>query len=137
MNKLALYFILLLHLLVVLFIVIVPFLNNNYLLFVHSIVVPFIMLHWYFNNNECCLTDVEKTLRKKINGFKPVNEDCFTCRLIHPIYDFKANNVNYTEFIYGSTTILWLVSVGKLYYKFKSGEIKSVWELVLPPSTSY
>lgn len=111
---------------VILFVVITPFLNSNYLLLMHAIIVPFIMIHWILNDNTCMLTTIEKHIRERMNG-APVNtHDCFTCRLIDPIYDFKSNYEDYSNFIYLITTALWFISLIKLTCKWRSGEINSL-----------
>jgi len=59
------------------------------------------------------------------------DEDCFTCKLIEPVYDFKKNYAKFTIFIYIITISLWLISIGKLGYKYKSGQIKDYREIFL------
>ncbi len=127
MNKILLYFIILAHFLVVCFVLFVPFFGNNYLLLLHSIIVPFIMLHWLVNDNTCVLSTLEHKLREKMsNGAKIDKNECFTARLINPIYDFKENNKDYSILIYILTIGLWLTSIGKLYYRYCTGKISSL-----------
>lgn len=64
-NKSILVLITVLHLIIVLFIIITPFTNSNYLLLLYVITVPFIILHWVMNNNTCSLTVAEKYIRQK------------------------------------------------------------------------
>ena len=88
------------------------------------------MLHWVLNDNTCILSVLEHKIRQNMNNGIPINKnDCFTARLINPIYDFKKNNKEYSVCIYLLTTCLWAVSLGKLYYNYKSGKIKSLEEL--------
>lgn len=129
MNEIALQLITLIHILVILFIVIVPFTNSTYLLLLNAIIVPFIMLHWVLNDNTCVLTLIEKNIRERLYGIKPKKEECFTCNLIEPIYDFKNNHNSMSTAIYVITFALWALSVYKLYAKWKCGEIKSVSDL--------
>ena len=91
MNDILLNFIVLLHLLFVLFVVITPFIGNNYFLLMHSIVIPFVMAHWYLNDNTCFLTVMETSFRYKLYGKIPDPNNCFSYRLIAPIYDFRKN----------------------------------------------
>lgn len=126
-KEVLLFLITLTHILFVLFVVVTPFTNSNYFLLLHVIIVPFIIFHWVINNNTCCLTLMEKTLRKEIYG---TPGDCLTCRLIEPVYDFKKNNAEFTTIIYAITIILVLISAGKLWYKYRSGEITSLIDLV-------
>ena len=128
MHYFILKFITFIHLLVVLFIALVPFLNMNYLLLLHAIVVPFIIMHWLLNNNTCALTLAERNLKKIL--YKEVDdEECFTCKLIEPVYDFKNNYDSFSNLIYIITISLWLISAGKLTYKYKTGKITEMMDL--------
>lgn len=124
MHYYLLKFITLIHLLLVIFICVVPFLNMNYLLLLHVIIVPFIILHWALNDNTCALTLAEKHLTKIVYGDVD-EEECFTCKLINPVYDFKKNYETFSVIIYCITIGLWLISAGTLLYKYKSGSIKT------------
>lgn len=117
MNELMLYLITILHFLTVMFVVLVPFFGNDKLLLLHVIIVPFIMFHWILNDNTCFLSSVETILRKKIYG-KVERYECFTCRFFDPIYDFRSNYDKFSKMIYIITTILWFISIGRLYYKY-------------------
>ena len=117
------------HILFVLFIILTPLSNSNYFLLLHAIMVPFIIFHWICNDNTCILTLIERKLRKEITGKD--DEDCITCQLIEPIYDFKKNNQSLSTFIYCTTISLWLISALKLYYKYHTGSITSLRDLVI------
>ena len=126
MHKLLLKIITLLHVIFVVFTICVPITNSNYFLSLHSCLMPFLLLHWVTNDNTCVLTTVEKFARKKYS--KEYDEmDCFTCRLIDPVYNFKENNVSHTKLIYMVTIFFWLLSSSKLLYKYRTGEI-SKWQ---------
>lgn len=129
MNELFLKLITFIHILIILFIVIVPFTNSNYFLLLHAIVVPFIMIHWILNDNTCVLTLLEKNIREQLYGIAPKKDECFTCNLIEPIYDFKSNYESMSAAIYIITLVLWGISVYKLYSKWKCGEIKTFTDL--------
>lgn len=129
MNKLLADIIMICHIIIILFVIIIPFTNSNYFLLIHAIIIPFIMLHWILNNNTCALTIFEKILRTK-DGVVPNSEDCFTCRLIEPIYDFKNNYDDFSTLIYIITTGLWLISAYKLFNKYRCGEITSIDDLM-------
>ena len=130
MQELILKLITLVHIMFILFVIIAPFTNSNYILLLHAIFVPFMMLHWLLNDNTCVLTIIERNLRKQIQGEDNYDEnDCFTCKLIEPIYDFNKNYETFSKFIYIFTIILWSISVGKLYCKYKSGDIGSFKQL--------
>jgi Protein of Unknown function (DUF2784) len=119
-----------LHIIFVLFVVLTPFTNSNYLLFIHSIFIPFMIIHWICNDNTCVLTIVERKLRKEIYGTNN-DDDCITCKLIEPVYDFRKNYQGFTILIYAITISLWMMSSGKLYCKYHDGEIKAIRDLFI------
>ena len=128
MHYFLLKLITLIHFLLVVFIVVAPFTNMNYFMLLHAIIVPFIIMHWVFNDNTCALTLAEKHLKKIVYG--EVDEDeCITCQLINPVYDFKNNYETFSVMIYCITIALWLLSAGTLFYKYKSGSITSMADL--------
>lgn len=119
MNILLLNIIIILHVLLVAFIFLTPFVGSNYFLLLHSIIVPFIMIHWILNDNTCALTIIEQQIRSQIYGKNISNDDCFIGKLVKPVYDFKANNEDSTIFIYSCTIFLWLICVIKLFNEYK------------------
>lgn len=130
MNKILLNLIVLLHLLFVLFVIITPFIGNNYFLLLHAIVIPFMMAHWYINDNSCFLTIMEKQIRYSIYGELPESEMCFSYKLIAPIYDFKKNHDDTSDFIYLITIILWLISIFRLFSNWKNGKLSKLEDLM-------
>lgn len=128
MKDILLQLITLLHVIFVIFVVVTPFIGSNYFLFIYSIFIPFMILHWICNDNTCVLTIIERKLRKEIYG-KVDEEDCVTCRLIEPIYDFRKNYKSFSMIIYGITILLWFIAVGKLYSRYSDGSIKGVNDL--------
>jgi hypothetical protein len=129
MYKPLLYLINIIHICIVLFVVIIPFLNSNYFLLLHLIIVPFIILHWATNNNTCALTVAEYYITELVTG-KPVNKSkTFFGRLIEPVYDFNKNNQDESIFLYIVTIGLVSLSIGKLIRKKYTGEIKTFWDL--------
>jgi len=129
-EEIKLKIILICHLIIILFVVLTPLSDSNYLLFMHSIIIPFIIFHWVTNNNMCSLTLVEKEIRKKINK-NYNNNDCFTCKIIEPVYDFKNNHNKRRKFIYSATIFLWFVSITKLYLKYKNKQISKFNDLFI------
>ncbi len=125
-NKIKLKLVIACHALLVCFVVISPFINSNYILFMHAVIVPFIMFHWIMNNDTCALTLMEKKLREKISGKKQeiVKEECFTCKIIEPVYNFKNNYKAMSKMIYFFTTVLTLISMSKLFGRYKCGKIR-------------
>jgi len=126
MSCLLLYVILAIHILLMLFILLVPFFGSNYLLTMHFIIVPFIILHWVVNNNTCALTIMEHKIRETMTGTVCDVNDCITYRIISPVYDFNKNYNNFSSIIYIVTISLWLITAYRLYRKYKSGEIRSI-----------
>lgn len=131
LNKIKLKLILVCHILLVCFVVISPFLNSNFMLLMHLIIVPFIMVHWLLNNNICALTLMEKKLREKIYGTTENQEDCFTCKIIEPVYDFKKNYKHQSTAIYGITTLLILITLIRLFHRYKCGYITKFHDLFI------
>lgn len=111
------------HVMFVLFIVFSPVTNSNYILMLHSIMVPFLMAHWICNDDTCVLTIIERNLRKKVYNDKYKDDDCFTCKLIEPVYNFIDDYKTFSSIIYFIVIILWLISTGKIYYKYRNGLI--------------
>lgn len=131
LNEFLLYLIVVLHFIFVMFIVITPFVGNNYFLLVHAIIVPFMMAHWAANDNNCALTIMEKKIRKNLYGEEPDPNDCFTYNLIAPIYDFKKNNNDMSTIIYIITIFLWGYSLFRLYSNYKNGKLSKLEDLMI------
>lgn len=136
LDEMLLNLIMFCHFVIVCLVIGIPFFGNNYLLLMHVICVPFIMCHWLMNDNTCVLTLMEIELRKKLKMSIDKTE-CFTCQLINPIYDFKANNEEWSNIIYGITTILFLISFYKLYSMYDRGEINSMEDLLFKNNTTH
>lgn len=130
LNYVLLKVITFLHFLLILFVVGVPFVDSNYLLLVHSIFVPFMIVHWICNDNTCVLTLIERKLRKELYNQEPSEDDCITCKLINPIYDFKKNNNDFSNVIYTITFLLFFISFLRLIYKYKVGLISNFADLM-------
>jgi hypothetical protein len=112
-----------LHLIVIIFVLVAPFSDSNYLISLHAIIVPFILLHWWLNNNTCSLTIAEKFIRQQAYGETVKEDDCFSYKFIAPIYDFNKNYEAYSLFTYILALSLWGVSIYNLSWKYKIGEI--------------
>lgn len=94
-SKLSLNLIRALHLLLVLYVILTPFLTKDKaLLRTHILVVGSIIFHWKINNNTCFLTLMESKLRGK------KSEDTFFGKLVSPVYDISEKEIRYgTYFI--------------------------------------
>lgn len=123
MQELLLKIISFIHILFILFVAVTPFSNSNYILLLHSFSIPFLILHWIVNDDTCVLTLIESRLRKELHGEEYNEKDCFTCNLIKPVYRFVDNYRNFSRIIYAITIVFWVISFGKLFCKFKNGEI--------------
>jgi len=113
----------LIHILIILCIFIIPFLNSNYLLFLYCLIIPMIQMHWLLNDDTCALTELEKFIRKDKDKSK-----CFTQKLFGPIYNFN-NNKKYSAFSYILLNILLSICISKLVNKYENGEINEFWDL--------
>ena len=129
MNEFVLGLITMLHLLFIILVVVIPFTNSTYLLLVYVTVIPFVVFHWLVNDNTCFLTMMEKNIRQKLYGEVPNSAECFTARIIEPVYDFKKNYESMSTFIYLVTFVLWGVAVYKLVRKYCTGEIRGFKDL--------
>ncbi len=120
------------HIFILVFTLGVPFTGINGLLFLHSVAMPLLLSHWVSNNNVCSLTFLEKKIRKKLNKNKDESiaiRDCFTCKIIEPVYDLKKNNKSINHILYPVVITVWVITVSKLILKYKNGKIKSFIEL--------
>ena len=131
MNELMLYIIMVLHFIFLLFVILTPFVGNNYFLLLHGIMVPFMMAHWYSNDNTCALTLMENKIRKILYGIDPDPNDCFTYNLIAPVYEFKKNNNDISSMIYIITIVLWGFTVLRLYTNYKNGKLSKIQDLTM------
>lgn len=135
LDEMLLKFIMFVHFIVVCCVVLIPFFGNNYFLFLHAICTPFMMFHWIMNDDTCFLSVMEMELRKKM-GLPIDKKECFTCQLIEPIYNFKANNEEWSAYIYIITTGLWFVTIYKLYAMWEKGELTTIEDLILKENTT-
>jgi uncharacterized protein YhhL (DUF1145 family) len=94
------------HILIIIFMIVVPFMDDPLLLFLHVAGGLTLLLHWYLNNDACCLTIFESYLRgvdvdKSISG-----------QFIRPLYNIPQGEWN--SIIKSLTIILILISCVKL-----------------------
>lgn len=120
-----------LHFIFILFVVLTPFIGNNYFLILHAITVPFMMAHWYLEDNRCALTMMEKKARHIINGVEPDQDDCFMYNLIAPVYDFNKKYKEHSMSLYIITIVLWLITLTKLYENWKNGKLRRLEHIVM------
>lgn len=122
-------FIRLIHILIVLFMIMVPFLQNLQLSILHFTFGISILVHWYCNNNVCSLTLLEAKLRGIEVG------KGFIYQIIAPVYDFlkldAISEHNLTTSIYVVVITLMLISLYRIINGFKSGEIYKYYRQIL------
>ena len=112
------------HILLLLFVLIVPFTNNFELLILHFIIVPGIVFHWYMNSNVCCLTMTEQILRGKKN-----TDETLTGSILNPIFNLSKHDES--TLIFYVTLSLWLITVYKLYNNPKFYQFwRTMWEKI-------
>ena len=113
----------LLHLLFVLWVVVVPFTNNEPMLVLHLIVMPFLWFHWCLNDDTCALTLMERHLR----GVSC--EESFFHNLVSPIYKIRDEHVRTAS--RWISILLWCVTVSKVLKR--PGMIRDVFTGRMPP----
>lgn len=95
-----------LHCLFVLWVVITPFTNDEFMLALHFVVVPCVWFHW-LTTNACVLSLAESRLR----GLP--TDQTFFGRLVEPVYDVSKTDVAAACWIISLG--LWLVTASKVY----------------------
>jgi hypothetical protein len=96
-----------LHLLLVAFIVVVPFFGTRDLKLLHAIIVPFILLHWALNDSTCMLTQIEKALTDK------PEDETFMGQLFGPVYKFETKGEE-NIFLWAAMVTVWLINIRSL-----------------------
>jgi hypothetical protein len=96
----------LLHAMVVVFVVIVPFMNYPQLLVLHITFCISLLVHWWGNNNMCSLSVLESKLR----GLDYTQS--FTHSIIAPIYDISQTE--WSAVCYVATFALMIISIHQL-----------------------
>ncbi len=76
------------HLVFLLWILVVPFMNDRRQLEFYSIVIPFIFYHWSVNDDTCALTQAEMYVTGRDK------DETFMGRVVGPIYKMEENDVN-------------------------------------------
>jgi hypothetical protein len=109
------------HLVFLIGILVVPFINDRRSLEFYSILIPFIFYHWSVNDDTCALTQAEMA----ITGSK--KEETFMGRVVGPIYKMEENDVNHlTKTVF---FILWGVVQYRLgYFDNLINDIFKVWD---------
>ena len=99
-------FIQLIHVLIVFYFVITPFITNNkQRLLEYIVLTTFLIFHWITNNDTCALTQIESFITNKHEN------ETFIGKIIKPVY-----NISDLE-IYIVMLLLLLFSLYKFYFK--------------------
>lgn len=98
-----------LHILFIVWMVVVPFTNNEPMLVLHAVVVPFLWLHWAMSEDTCALTVAERWLR----GVE--KSESFFHNLMSPIYVIQDDDVRKWSWV--ASIVLWLVTMSKVMKK--------------------
>lgn len=99
------------HILVILFVIFIPFSNIPAFLILHITFCLCLFVHWYANSNICSLTIIEG----KFRGLD--RTQTFSHKFIAPLYDISESEWN--TYIWIITIILMFISIYKLYHTQK------------------
>lgn len=100
------------HIIVILFVLLIPFSDVPMLLLLHIVFSLSLLVHWYNNNNQCSLTLLESQLR----GLDVT--ESFTYKFIAPLYD--VSKTEWSKICYSVTIVLMIVSIYRLYNSKRS-----------------
>ncbi len=102
-----------LHILLVAWVIITPFTENEPMLVLHLIMLPFLWVHWLLNDDTCALTLMEQHLR----GIDPSEcaEKSFFYNLVSPVY--KIQDASIRELSWIVSIVLWLITLSKIVKK--------------------
>jgi hypothetical protein len=136
LRNIILTIITIIHYIYIIFIVAAPITNNTLLLLLHAIFVPFMIFHWILNNDTCFLTILESYIRNDKKTFDieellKKKEECFSYKLVGPIFNFKEDNEEFSTFIYIIVLALWATSLYKLYNKYKDGKLSKLQDIFM------
>ena len=118
MDEVSLIIIRIIHIILILMTLLIPFFGNTMLRTMYFISIPFLFIHWITNNDVCVLSIIEKIVR----GLDD-NENCFMCNLLSPV--FKINHLSMSYIMYIVTFLLWVLNS---YYLWNDD---LVWQLIL------
>lgn len=96
----------LLHALLFIASIVVPFTNNRTLLEFYSLIIPFLMFHWITNDDNCSLTQMEVFLTGK------EKEGTFFGKLLSPVYNMSNEHAD--KFVKSLLFVLWFFVQFKL-----------------------
>jgi hypothetical protein len=109
------------HILVRIFLVVTPFLGDEYYLSMHAVTIPFVMLHWATNQTVCALTELEKLVSGNKEDdtffgqvFVPIyKNESFVGKILEPIYTVKDKDEE-KRLVWVGLTIIWIITLYRL-----------------------
>ena len=108
-----------LHALLLLFLIIIPFVNDERLLQMYSILIPFIFYHWSVNDDTCAMTQLETYMTGKNK------DDTFFHRLVSPVY--KMDNTAANNLLKSTLFFLWMFTQYRLErFKIVEDDLKKL-----------
>lgn len=97
------------HLLIFLMALVIPFSDDKRLLSMYSILMVFVLFHWVINDDSCILTLIEKKLRNV------EIEKTFFQQILGPIYNYGNNSDVIGKMLF---FMLWLIVQIKLTWRY-------------------
>ena len=94
------------HIIVFVTSLIIPFSSNVKYLKMYSMIIPFVFFHWAINDDTCALTILESSLTGK------EQKDTFFGRLMKPI--FTIDNKTSDQIVKTTLFVLWMMVQRKL-----------------------
>ena len=139
-------FIQILHVFVRIFIILTPFLGNEYLLSMHAVTIPSVMLHWATNQTVCALTEMEKLVSGKTEEdtffgqvFVPIyKNESFVGTILKPWYTVKDKDEE-KRLVWIGLTLIWLITLYRLSqtdFSYLREEFEDILRRFSPPPHS-
>jgi hypothetical protein len=118
MSSFAANLVWLLHVLIVIAAVTVPFSDDDTMLAAYVFMIPFLWMHWLMNDDTCALTALECRLR----GLESSGES-FIYKVVSPVY--KIKNAQVKSLAWWGSVALWALAV---YRVRQRGSLGIAWK---------
>lgn len=115
-NSFAIISLQILHIIIIGYVVLTPFIGSQLLMNTHLVFVPGMMLHWYTNDNKCFLTNLENNLKRK-NKINEEEEKGFANKIISRVFNYEIDDKSFDKFMYVFVSGLLSVSLYKILFK--------------------
>jgi hypothetical protein len=96
----------LLHVMFVVWVLWVPFSNNEPMLVLYMFVIPFLWMHWLLNQDTCALTLLERYLRGVDSS------ESFMHNVVSPVYVIRDDQLRAVCWV--ASAVLWLIALRKV-----------------------